>query len=208
MVEALRLLATRNVTGLDKLSDEEIVAMCQKELPSDVTAYRELLRRYEGLVYNTCNKILNSRSDAEEVAQDVLIQVFHKINQFEGRSQFKTWLYKIVHNYCNNRLSKIIRKRQGSEKYQEMETQKELARENEHANNEVSDVVQESINQLKDSEREVLTLKFMSGLTIQEIANVMDIGLSAAKMRLYRAMESFKEVYTQKIDSNQNPYAS
>ena len=205
MVEALRQLATRNVTGLEELSDEAIVDLCKKELPNDVTAYRELLRRYEGLVYNTCNRVLNSPSDAEEVAQDILIQVFHKIKQFENRSKFKTWLYKVVHNYCNNRLSKIIRKREGSEKYETHATQQELSRENEDVHSEVSEAVRESINALKSSEREILTLKFMSGLTIQEISNVMDIGLSAAKMRLYRAMESFKEVYTKRLEEEQKP---
>jgi len=203
MVEALRILATRNIEGLEELSDEEVVELCKKELPNDVTAYREILRRYEGLVFNTCNKILNSRGDAEEVAQDVLIQIYHKISQFEGRSLFKTWLYKIVHNYCNNRLSKIIRKRQGSEKYEDLETQKELSRENESVANDLSADVQEAINKLKDGEREILTLKFMSGLTIQEIAEVLEIGLSASKMRLYRAMESFKEVYVQSTKSEQ-----
>ncbi len=198
MVEALRKLATRDVSGLEELSDEKVVELCKQELPDDLTAYRELLRRYEGLIVNTCNKILNSPSDAEEVGQDVMIQIFHKINQFEGRSLFKTWLYKIVHNYCNNRLSKIIRKREGSEKYEDLEAQRELSRENEHVSQELSADVQESIAELKEKEREVLTLKFMSGLTIQEIADVLELGLSATKMRLYRAMESFKEVYIQK----------
>jgi len=198
VVEALRKLATRNVTGLDELSDEDIVELCKKELPNDVTAYRELLKRYEGLVYNTCNRVLNSPSDAEEVAQDILIQIFHKIHQFENRSKFKTWLYKIVHNYCNNRLTKIIRKREGSEKFEAHSSQQEMSMENEQVKGELNEAVRESINSLKDSEKQILTLKFMSGLTIQEISDVMEIGLSAAKMRLYRAMESFKEVYTKR----------
>ena len=87
-----------------------------------------------------------------------------------------------------------------------LETQKELSRENEHVATNLSADVQEAIESLKDGEREVLTLKFMSGLTIQEIADVMDIGLSAAKMRLYRAMESFKEVYQQKLGSDAAEY--
>lgn len=195
MVEALKKLATRYVEGLEDLTDEALVEMCKTELPHDVTAYRELLRRYEGLVYNTCNKILNSRNDAEEVAQDVLIQVFHKIHQFEGRSKFKTWLYTIVHNYCSNRLTRIIRKREGSEKYIDMAAIEESTMESKDIKNNLSEEVAEAITQLSDSERKILTLKYMSGLTIQEIANVLEIGLSAAKMRLYRAMESFKEVY-------------
>ena len=55
--------------------------------------------------------------------------------------------------------------------------------------------VEEALNKLKQSDREIVVLKFMAGLTIQEIADVFEIGLSAAKMRLYRALEDFKEAY-------------
>ena len=71
----------------------------------------------------------------------------------------------------------------------------ESTREANELKEDLSQEVAEAIAQLNDSERKILTLKYMSGLTIQEISDVMGIGLSAAKMRLYRAMESFKEVY-------------
>ena len=172
---------------MEKLPDAELVTRCQNELPEELTSYRELLLRYEGLVFNTCNKLLGSRQDAEEITQDSLVQVYHKIHQFEGRAAFKTWLYKIVHNYCRNR--------EGQKAYQQ------------HTMNVVSDYDQarqkmrvtarldEALNKLKQSDREIVVLKFMSGLTIQEITDVFEIGLSAAKMRLYRALEDFKEVY-------------
>lgn len=207
MVEALRKLASRRVDGLEDLSDAEIVALCKKELPEDLTAYRELLRRYEGLVLNTCTKVIGSRGDAEEVAQDALIQVFHKIHQFEGRSQFKTWLYKIVHNYCRNRVSKIIRKREVSEAYEEHTVKNTPDREGEDLEEQLSSVVQEAISKLKDADREVIVMKFMSGLTIQEIADVLEIGLSAAKMRLYRALDAFKEVYVKTSGGNELPFS-
>jgi len=196
MVEALRKLASRNVAGLEELSDAEIVELCKKELPSDLTAYRELLRRYEGLVYNTCMKFIGSQQDAEEVAQDALIQVFHKIHQFEGRSAFKTWLYKIVHNYCRNRVSKIIRKREGKESYKKHSEETQPDVQEAKGDTPLSEKVHEAMNKMKDQEREILVMKFTTGLTIQEISDAMEIGLSAAKMRLYRALDSFKELYS------------
>jgi len=195
LVDALKKLASRRVEGLDKLPDTVIVEMAQRELPHDLTAYREILRRYEGLVYNTCYKVIGNAEDAQEVSQDALIQIFHKLNQFEGRAAFKTWLYKIVHNYCRNRLSKIIRRRHGKEAYEgEM-----VKTENDPAasldKEDLSEKVKEALNKLKDKDREIIVLKFMSGLTLQEISEVLDLGLSAAKMRLYRALEAFKDAY-------------
>lgn len=200
MVEALRKLASRRVEGLEELSDSEIVALCKDELPSDLTAYRELLRRYEGLVYNTCAKYIGSSQDAEEVAQDALIQVFHKIHQFEGRSAFKTWLYKIVQNYCRNRISKLAKKREGKEAYQKL-TELEPDHIEAPKSSLVAEKVETSMGKMKEKEREILVMKFTTGMTIQEISEVMEIGLSAAKMRLYRALDSFKLIYEQeKID--------
>lgn len=195
MVEALRRLAFRRVEGLEELSDSEIVELCKEELPSDLTAYRELLRRYEGLVYNTCAKYIGSKQDAEEVAQDALIQVFHKIHQFEGRSAFKTWLYKIVQNYCRNRISKLARKREGKEAYQKQVMELEPDHIEAPKSSLIAEKVELSMNKMKDQEREILVMKFTTGMTIQEISEVMEIGLSAAKMRLYRALDSFKLLY-------------
>ena len=195
MVDALHQSVSRPEEEIEQLPDADLVARCQKELPNDLTAYRELVRRYEGLVYNTCNKILGSPEDAEEVTQDALIQIFHKIHQFEGRAAFKTWLYKIVHNFCRNRLSRMIRKRQGQEAYEQhsmnMVPDFDQARQKQR----LSARVEEALSKLKQRDREVVVLKFMSGMTLQEIADVFDIGLSAAKMRLYRALEDFKEAY-------------
>lgn len=200
MVEALRRLASRRIDGLEKLSDAEIVAMCKDELPSDLTAYRELLRRYEGLVYNTCSKYIGSSQDAEEVAQDAMIQVFHKIHQFEGRSAFKTWLYKIVQNYCRNRISKLARKREGREAYQKQVGDLEADHVGAPETSLVAEQVENAMNKMKEKEREILVMKFTTGMTIQEISEVMDIGLSAAKMRLYRALDSFKILYAKETN--------
>ena len=195
VVDALHQSVSRQPEGPENLADAELVELCQNQLPDDLTAYRELVRRYEGLIFNTCNKLLNSRQDAEEVAQDALIQVFHKIHQFEGRAAFKTWLYKIVHNYCRNRLSKLIRKREGQEAYEQHSITASPDYDQTRQKQRLRARVDEALNKLKQGDREVVVLKFMSGLTIQEIADVFDIGLSAAKMRLYRALEDFRETY-------------
>ena len=181
---------------LSDLPDKELVALCQKQLPHDLTAYKVLVERYEGLVFNLCMKFLGAREDAEEVAQDSLLQVFHKINQFEGRSSFKTWLYKIVHNYCRNRISKIIRKREVQESYEEYA--KEDIPQDGFESNDASEKnarIQEALNHLKPQDKEIIIYKFISGMTLQEISDITEIGVSAAKMRYYRALEAFKEAY-------------
>ncbi len=186
--------------NLSDWDDAALVARCQAELPNDLTAYRVLVARYEGLIFNTCRRIIGTPEDAEEVTQDTLLQIFHKIHQFQGRSSFKTWLYKIVHNYCRNRISKLARKREGQNSYEEHAANDEVDQEADNRRAALAQAVEEALSKLKKPEREVIVLKFMSGLTLQETADVLGVKLSAAKMRLYRALESFKEAYS-RIDN-------
>ena len=58
--------------------------------------------------------------------------------------------------------------------------------------NEQAELVNKALSTLKDRDKEIIVLKFMSGLTIEEISNVLELGLSATKMRLYRALDAFK----------------
>lgn len=196
MTNRLRIVPSSASADISKFSDEELVALCQDQLPHDLEAYKELVKRYEGLVFSLCMKFLGTREDAEEVAQDSLLQVFHKIHQFQGRSAFKTWLYKIVHNYCRNRISKIIRKREVQEAYEEHSKDDQPAANFESKDSsEKSAHIQEALNKLKPKEKEIIVYKFISGMTLQEISEITGIGVSAAKMRYYRALESFKDAY-------------
>ncbi len=180
---------------MDALSDDELVARCKAELPYNVNAYRELLRRHEPLVYRSCLKMLGSVQDAEEACQDSFLQVFHKISQFEGRSAFKTWLYRIVYNRCIETRRKDARRNQYHAKLKEEVENEELANSNTDSHNEITGRVHEVIAKMNGEERRLVTLRYISGLSIQEISDVLEIGLSATKMRLYRAQERFKEIY-------------
>ena len=79
-------------------TDEELVAQCRIELPYNTAAYSEILRRYESMVYRTCNRILGDLSDAEEASQDAFIRLHDKIQLFDERALFKTWFYRMVFN--------------------------------------------------------------------------------------------------------------
>ncbi|MCH6256876.1 RNA polymerase sigma factor [Puniceicoccaceae bacterium K14] len=201
MQNQLHVLPPEDELALGTLTDEELVSICKRELPDEINAYRELVKRYEGLIYNFCLKTIGSAQDAEEVAQDSLIQVFHKIHQFENRSAFKTWLYKIVHNYCRNRISKISRKQKNQRAYEEQVSKEPATQDKSNAQSQDNkERIQDALDRLKPKDKEIITYKFILGMTLQEIAETLGLGSSAAKMRFYRALESFKAAY-QRTDS-------
>lgn len=188
---------------MESLSDKELVARCQAELPYKVDAYRELLKRHEPLVYRSCIKLLGSVQDAEEACQDAFIQVFHKIKQFEGRAAFKTWLYRIVYNRCIERRRQLARRNEKRNQFAEQVQHETETRVDPAMMAETKGRVNEAIAELRGDDQRLVVLRYVSGLSLQEIAEVLEIGLSAAKMRLYRAQEKFKEVYTGLAESEQ-----
>ena len=183
------------------LSDEDIAKRCQDELPYETAAYRELLRRYEPLVHRTCLKMLGNVEDAEEVTQDACLRIFHKIESFEARSKFKTWLFRIVTNLCIDRRRKLARDSEKTAEIQAGILHQAEATKAASANDEaLAEAMNETLSKLKEDDRRIVVLRFISGLSLEEISEVMEIGLSATKMRLYRALESFKTSYS-KLDA-------
>lgn len=177
--------------------DAELIARCKAELPYETAAYYELLKKYEKMVYGTCYRMLGSQQEAEEACQDTFLRVFHKLYQFEGRSTFKTWLFRIVYNFCMTRRRKLATKRERDNTVGDelVRNTKEIHRAATGPSTDDSEYVHIALNQMKDEEREIITLRFISDLSLDEMAEVLELKLSATKMRLYRAMDRFKEIY-------------
>jgi RNA polymerase sigma-70 factor (ECF subfamily) len=184
-------------------TDERLVARCQTELPDNLDAYHELVRRYEGIVFSTAMKMLGQIQEAEEVSQDSFLRVFHKIHQFEGRSTFKTWLFRIVCNFCLSRRKTLATRRERMESVGEKVTAEADAELDAGRTAAISqtdtpdELVGEALDQMKPEEQQIIVLRFISDLSLDQMSEVLDIGLSATKMRLYRAMESFRSVYSE-----------
>lgn len=188
------------------VSDEELVRLCQERLPGDPRPFRALVDRYRDRVINTAYRFLGDPHDAEEVAQEVFLKVYRGLPAFRAESAFSTWLYRITVNTCKNELRR--RNRQptlldpdGSTELAEVLESLGILPPTEPSAEEVViarqewDAIQETLNRLSVTDREVLILRDIRGLGYQEIAETLDIGLSAAKMRVRRARLAFQELY-------------
>jgi RNA polymerase sigma-70 factor (ECF subfamily) len=181
-------------------SDEDLVALCKEQLPYVTGAFEELFKRYHSPVLRTCRRYMGNREEAEEACQDVFLRVFAKISQFEGRSNFRTWLYRVVFNTCVTR-----RQRLQKDSRLELTTAKEPETTYSVMPEAETGLMEETLAQLSATDREVLLLRFEAELSLEEIAQVVGSKLSATKMRLYRAMDRFRDVYSaiKRLESNE-----
>jgi len=178
-------------------TDQQLVAQCKQHLPYDTTAFELLLRRYEPVVFRTCQRYLRNDQDAEEACQDAFLRVFHSLPNFAERSAFRTWLFRIVSNACSTVWAKRKRRREQSAAYA-VAMRYEVAADYEPQAgdfNEVTGVVGDGLDALSVEDRQILILRHVSELSFEEIAGTLDVGLSAAKMRLYRAEQRLRIAY-------------
>ena len=166
-----------------------MVARCKRELPRRHDAFEELVRAYQSKIYTLCYRLSGNAADAEDLLQEVLLRLFVSINSFDGRSAFSTWLYRVVYNHCLNAIAKKKRLIGKSEEIliEPPDPRTLPARKEGRA--------QRALDQLSEGDRTLLVMKYITELEIEEIARILNLGVSAVKMRLLRARELFKNKY-------------
>ena len=180
-----------------ELTDQQLVEQCQRELPYVTTAFETLLLRYEVLVFRTCRRYLHSEQEAEEACQDVFLRAFHGLPRFQKQAAFRTWLFRIVANVCATRYKRLKVQRAARAEYLDAAFHQAAAAEKAHQPapedfHEIGGLVGEGLDLLSPNDRQVLILRHISELSFEELAETLETGLSAAKMRLYRAEQRLK----------------
>src|SRR5438034_7520222 len=84
-------------------------SLVERYLAGDMTAFDELMIRYERQIYRVCYRFVNNRDDAMDLAQEVFIKAFEHLSSFRRESSMKTWLYRIAMNHCINHVKKNAR---------------------------------------------------------------------------------------------------
>ncbi|WP_461139791.1 RNA polymerase sigma factor [Spirosoma pomorum] len=174
-----------------KLADEQLVANYQE---TNEDEYFEMLySRYVGKVYQKCLSMTKDSESAEDFTQDIFIKVFSKMNTFQQRSKFSTWLYSISHHYCLDQLR--VGKRLNTESMDDnlADTMSEA---------DTGDDVEAKLRDMSRlmegipaEEVQLLQLKYEQGVSIKEIAQRFQLTESAVKMRLKRTRDKLYDRY-------------
>jgi RNA polymerase sigma-70 factor (ECF subfamily) len=179
--------------------DEELLQQAREAPEGDLRAFEKLVLRYQRRVVANCRYITRDPNNAEDLAQEVLVKAFFGLRGFEGRSTFGSWLQRIKINHCLNYLKKQAgRSYVGVEErdVEEFDQLKVHATAEQQANA-ISDrqLISQVLDSMSDTLRIPLVLCDMDELSYEEVAQSLRISLSAAKMRIKRAREEFRERY-------------
>ncbi len=179
--------------------DEKLLQQAREAPDGDLRAFEKLVLRHQRRVVANCRYITRDPNNAEDLAQEVLVKAFFGLRGFEGRSTFGSWLQRIKINHCLNYL-----KKQAGRSYVGVEERdvEEFDQLKVHATAEqqagaISDrqLISEVLDSMSSTLRIPLVLCDMDELSYEEVAQSLHISLSAAKMRIKRGREEFRERY-------------
>ena len=183
--------------ALTKDQEKELVIRCQD---GDKRAMEALIRQYQQWVYNTAYGILGNPEDAADMAQDVFLWLWENIGQFQFRSRFSTWLYRIVINRSIN--VKDQQKRRRTDPTEIDDSQPWAPVDNETPEKSVlrleqREILQKALAQLKDDYRKILILREMQELSYEELAEVIGCSVGRVKSKLHEARKVLREYVIQ-----------
>ncbi|MHC1708593.1 MAG: RNA polymerase sigma factor [Bacteroidales bacterium] len=175
------------------MTDSELVhGLLQK----DPAAFRVLVERYQDQVYRTSLSLVQNSDDAEDITQDVFIEVFQSVSSFRGDARLSTWLYRIAVNKSLN----LIRKNKRRElfipienllfgrKSESTDTAHNLARsDNSLEDSERARILNRAVSSLPENQRIAFTLHKIEELSHKEIAQIMDNSVSSVESLIFRA---------------------
>ena len=175
------------------LGDNEIIS---KVLGGEYNTYADLVSRYQGYVFTLTLRMIKSREDAEEVAQDVFVKAYRSLADFRGESKFSTWLYTITNTTCITflRKKKLDIHSLDNEKVFEMADSKDSGlRANIVEQKSRINMVNQAIAMLSPDDAEIITLFYKAEQNLEEISRILKLETNTVKVRLHRARTRLKE---------------
>ncbi|CAH0994777.1 ECF RNA polymerase sigma factor SigW [Emticicia aquatica] len=158
------------------------------------SAYKELINRHKDYAFTVAYRILNSREDAEEVAQDAFMQVFGALNAFNAESKFTTWFYRIVFNAA------LMQKRKKRILTDDIDASSEAFMMS-NSNNSDEDLqkkerrkaIEKALQNLSADDVTMITLFYLKEQSLEEIAEITQISAETAKVKIHRARKRLAE---------------
>lgn len=155
----------------------------------NVQAFSFLVEKYQKMVYTLALKLMKKPEEAEEMAQDTFIKAFHKIDSYEGKSKFSTWLYSITYNACISELRKrkiefkSLDDRQISD--QDEQRMHDYYRENRKEDQEKYLAL--AMEKLPEDDQVLVTLYYYENQSMDEISVITGLTVSNIKIKIHRA---------------------
>jgi RNA polymerase sigma-70 factor (ECF subfamily) len=175
-----------------------------KPIPTAPHSAEEVFNEYAPRVYNLARRMLSSDADAEDVTQDVLLQVVRKLPTFRGEAAFPTWLHRVTVNaaIAHRRKRAVRNEHRDRTRTLDMVLEQEpsgpvrrwsVGPEEAALDRETQELIEQAIGELPEDYRDVFVLSDLEGLPNADIGELLGLSLPAVKSRLHRARQKLRD---------------
>ena len=175
---------------IDKDADQELVARCRR---GDWSAFTDLVVRYQRPLYNAAFWIVRNPEDARDVTQTAFLKAAERLEEFDGRHRFFSWIYRIAVNEALNWVRQNGRDEPLDDDF-DMADSQAAEPEWQVGAAEVSQRIRAAVMRMSVNDRVVITLRHFSELSYEEIARTLDIDVKTVKSRLFDARKRLSEL--------------
>lgn len=176
------------------LTDNELV---QEIKTGNRKAFSEIVKRHQKSLLRMSLRFVRDLDMAEDVVQESFIKAFEKLNAFEGRASFKSWLFQIAVNTAKNKLRE---RRRAMTDIDSVQLAVGAVAETSLVHSALSQEIQEEIDKLPTKQRTALILRVYEDLSFKEIADIMECPYDTAKANYRHALMKLKDSFEQKSD--------
>lgn len=184
-------MATQEEKALDEVLVQEMKA-------GDAEAFNKIFELYQRKIYALAFNMTRNQMDAQDVTQDVLLTIYRKIDTFQGKSAFSSWVYRITLNATYMKL-RVKKKEQYVELDESLPSFNHAGFQNGKISewskstdsllfsNETKGVIEKAVDLLPEKEKVVFILRDVEGLSTEKVGDILDLTVPAVKSRLHRA---------------------
>lgn len=176
------------------LSDLELV---EKVKSGDRRSFSELVKRHQRSVLRLSLRFMKDTDAAEDVTQEAFIKAYEKLNSFEGRASFKSWLFQIAVNTARNKLREFKR---DTVDFEDVNLAVDAEAENTLVHTAVADILQKEVEKLPMKQKTALVLRVYEDLSFNEIADIMECPYDTAKANYRHALLKLRQTFEEQGD--------
>jgi RNA polymerase sigma-70 factor (ECF subfamily) len=176
--------------------------LAQASAQGDMKAFETIYERHHRRVYSLCLRMVANATEAEDLAQEVFIQLFRKIGSFRGESAFTTWLHRLTVNHVLMHFRKRgVRLEKTTEEGEIGEIQDYLQAASERPRYVDRIALDKAISELPPGYRTVFVLHDVEGFEHEEVANLLGVSVGTSKSQLHKARMRLRELLNKKAEN-------
>lgn len=176
------------------MKDSEATDRVTAWIAGDTKAFSELVDRHGDAVYNLAYRMCGNRAVAEDIAQETFIRAHQRRHQYKPAYPLRNWLLAICANRSRSRYRGWRRARDTEQAFAEAQAMERERQPLDHEMSEQRIALEQALMSLPETLRAPIVLRYMEGMSIQEVADTLRLRLSAAKMRLTRGRNRLREI--------------